>query len=165
MNHLNDAFWMSIRLGTSRIFSSLENVLRTRGEVVSGKANASRGAYEGRYGWAWFRTNGATEKPIRAPVSRKQVGLPTDAAKVCRAGNAWAHYTEGGAPRQARRATNVAIATCLCDNERPASNGGQTPCCAAGWPSPTFSGWWQAATWPSPWSTSGGSSVAQISVA
>ena len=30
---------------------------------------------------------------------------------------------------------------------------------------PTFSGWWQAATWPSPWSMSGGSSVAQISVA
>src|SRR5689334_18602024 len=38
MNHRNDAFWMSIRLGTSSTFSSLEKVLRTRGEVVSGKA-------------------------------------------------------------------------------------------------------------------------------
>src|SRR3954462_4087637 len=43
MNHLNDAFWMSIRVGTSRTFSSLENVLRTRGEVVSGNAKPPAG--------------------------------------------------------------------------------------------------------------------------
>src|SRR6185503_16650928 len=43
MNHLNDAFWMSIRLGTSRTFSSLENVLRTRGGVVSGNAKPPAG--------------------------------------------------------------------------------------------------------------------------
>src|SRR3954447_5023891 len=38
MNQRNDAFWMSIRLGTSSTFPSFEKVLRTRGEVVSGKA-------------------------------------------------------------------------------------------------------------------------------
>src|SRR6476646_5172194 len=64
MNHRNDAFWMSIRLGTSSTFSSLEKVLRTRGEVVSGKAKppgrARRGNQAGR-----IRTKGATENPIR----------------------------------------------------------------------------------------------------
>jgi hypothetical protein len=31
MNHRNEAFWMSIRLGTSSTFSSLENVRRLLG--------------------------------------------------------------------------------------------------------------------------------------
>src|SRR6059058_3039853 len=63
MNQRNDAFWMSIRLGTSRTFSSFEKDLRTRGEVVSGNAKppgrARRGNQAGR-----IRTKGATENPI-----------------------------------------------------------------------------------------------------
>src|SRR5436190_21129008 len=44
MNHRNEAFWMSMRLGTSRTFSSFENVLRLRGAVVlAGKASPPAG--------------------------------------------------------------------------------------------------------------------------
>src|ERR671939_55339 len=74
MNHRNDAFWMSIRLGTSSTFSSLEKDLRTRGEVVSGNAKppgrARRGIQAGR-----IRTKGATENP-----SREQLPTQTGAA-------------------------------------------------------------------------------------
>ncbi len=47
MNHRNDAFWMSIRLGTSRTFSSLENVLRILGASCFRQSKASRGALRG----------------------------------------------------------------------------------------------------------------------
>src|SRR3954447_21716774 len=95
MNHLKDAFWMSIRLGTSRIFSSFEKVLRTRGEVVSGKANASRGALRGS---VW---RGRGSGPTAQPRTLSAVGLPRKQGEAsrrmrqgCRAGNAFGHYTE-----------------------------------------------------------------------
>ena len=54
---------MSMRLGTSRTFSSFENVLRLRGASVSGKASPPAGLSRGKRGT--IRTNGATTNPIR----------------------------------------------------------------------------------------------------
>src|SRR5438105_3401594 len=94
MNQRNDAFWMSIRLGTSRTFSSLEKVLRTRGEVVSGNAKppgrARRGNQAGR-----IRTKGATENPSRLQLPA-QTGVAGPARGMgVRAPGAANHYTAG----------------------------------------------------------------------
>src|SRR5690349_1806874 len=97
MNHLNEAFWISIRLGTSRIFSSLENVLRLRGEVDSGKANAARGASRGSI-WRG-RGSGPTAQPRSlsgVPGSRKHGAASRRMRPSGRAGKAWVHYTDGG---------------------------------------------------------------------
>src|SRR6516164_8134509 len=82
MNHLNDAFWMSIRLGTSRTFSSLEKDLRTRGEVVSGNAKppgrARRGNQAGR-----IRTKGATDNPSRVQLPTQTGAASPDPREFC----------------------------------------------------------------------------------
>jgi len=63
--------------------------------------------------WAWFRTNGATEKPIRrSRFMQAAGGLPTDAAKLPRRVCLRSLYRRGP-ERQAPRATNVPIVTCL----------------------------------------------------
>src|SRR6476620_3213062 len=63
--------------------------------------------------WAWFRTHGATEKPIsRSGFMQAEGGLPTDAAKLPRRVCLRSLYRRGP-ERQAPRATNVPIVTCL----------------------------------------------------
>src|SRR5690242_19618415 len=162
MNHLNDAFWMSIRLGTSRIFSSLENVLRLRGEVVSGNANASRGASRGSI-WRG-RGSGPTAQPRSlsgVPGSRKQGAASRRMRPSCRGGYAFDHYTDAApdVKRGGQRKWRSLLVSE--DNNEPLSRTssgraavqqrGLTPLLRqAGWPAPTFSGWWQAATCPSP---------------
>src|SRR4051794_16876110 len=92
MNHRNDAFWMSIRLGTSSTFPSLEKVLRTRGEVVSGKAKppgrARRGNQAGR-----IRTKGATENPIRGRLLTQTRSVVPPRDGLPQRGTC-SHYTE-----------------------------------------------------------------------
>src|SRR6185437_16893076 len=64
MNHRKEAFWISIRLGTSSTFSSLEKVRRLLGAwVLAGKASPPEGLVE-KNQRAWNRTNGATTKGI-----------------------------------------------------------------------------------------------------
>src|SRR4051812_16593636 len=95
MNQGNDAFWMSIRLGASRTFSSLEKDLRTRGGVVSGKAKppgrARRGNQAGR-----IRTKGATENPIRGYLTTQIGRLAPPAGSVDRIGCLRSLYPTGG---------------------------------------------------------------------
>src|ERR671917_136714 len=65
MNQRNEAFWMSMRLGTSRTRSSLENVLRLLGAVISGKAALLPRGTKGEKEDGSLRTNGgATGNPI-----------------------------------------------------------------------------------------------------
>src|SRR5947208_1798537 len=68
MNHRKEAFWISIRLGTSSTFSSLEKVRRLLGAwVLAGKASPP----EGLEGGFKRRGTGPTAQPRR--VSARQV--------------------------------------------------------------------------------------------
>src|SRR3954454_7159868 len=96
MNQRKEAFWMSIRLGTSRTFSSLENDRRTLGAVISGKAALlPRGTKGMKGGWT-----GQTAQPRRVSAetdSRKRV----DAGAALSRGRQQGHYIE--ASRECKR--------------------------------------------------------------
>src|SRR6478672_5339092 len=148
MNHRNEAFWMSMRLGTSRTFSSFENVLRLRGAVVlAGKASPPAGLVgELR---SVVPDQGATPKVSSGGPCPQRTGERAACGPnfPSRSGAISAHYTAG--PPQ--------VKPTACGTSHVSAG-------AAGVPA-TFSGWWHAARCPVPWATSGGSSAAHTSVA
>src|SRR5947208_3047314 len=98
MNQRNEAFWMSMRLGTSRTFSSFENVLRLRGAVVlAGKASPPAGLVgELR---SVVPDQGATPKVSRGGPCPQRTGERAACGPnfPSRSGAISAHYTAGPA--------------------------------------------------------------------
>src|SRR3954468_3210292 len=70
-NHWNEAFWMSMRLGSSRTFSIREKDLRARGEatlVVKERASLGDVRNSGDLRRAGMRTSGTSAQPARIPI-------------------------------------------------------------------------------------------------
>src|SRR6185503_20157250 len=88
-NHWNEAFWMSMRLGSSRTFSIREKDLRARGEatlVVKERASLGDVRNSGDLRRAGVRTDGTSAQPARIPIgpslpqakARREPVLPVD---------------------------------------------------------------------------------------
>src|SRR3954452_15141064 len=93
MNHRKEAFWISIRLGTSSTFSSLEKVRRLLGAwVLAGKASPP----EGLEGGFKRRGTGPTAQPRR--VSARQVPRKRGRGRRLRQGILMGNSTCGGVP-------------------------------------------------------------------
>src|SRR3954470_3484915 len=83
-NHLNEAFWMSIRLGRSRTCGRRENDLRARGEatlVVKKSGLPMDGRVLAKSGRANRRTSVTSRRDVGAQPTRIAIGGPSPQAR------------------------------------------------------------------------------------